>query len=227
MSPVVLNYKIKSKQITTEHNIIQYSYNYKFRLYSFNIRLIFSLSPTYPPTYLPTYLPTYPTYLPTYIPIYIPTYLHTYLPTYLPTCPLTHLPTYLPTHQLPIYPPTHLPTYPHTHLPIILHSTTRILILTAVKTTNLRVFRISQRYNYGLRSPEIYRRITVLLVPDVSTIPSYFIFKSRNVHVILYERMDHYGDAGHILEETKIRRLLYTRLIISIRVNFPSSSVWV
>ena len=41
MRPVVLNCKIRSKQITIEHNFISYSYSYMFRPYGVIIRLTF------------------------------------------------------------------------------------------------------------------------------------------------------------------------------------------
>ena len=39
--PVVLNYKIRNKQITMEHNYIKYPYSYMFRRYEVIIRLTF------------------------------------------------------------------------------------------------------------------------------------------------------------------------------------------
>jgi hypothetical protein len=41
MHPTVLNYKIRSQQITIENNFIKYSYNYTFRPYRVSIWLTF------------------------------------------------------------------------------------------------------------------------------------------------------------------------------------------
>jgi len=41
MPPVVLNYKLRNKQITIEHNFIKYSYSYMFRSHGGIIRLVF------------------------------------------------------------------------------------------------------------------------------------------------------------------------------------------
>jgi len=41
MPPVVLNYKIRNKQVTIEHNFITYSNSYMFRPHGVTIRLNF------------------------------------------------------------------------------------------------------------------------------------------------------------------------------------------